>query len=100
MATKGEEQAPRRLKLADRYRAGWRWGAVVRELRVPLLRRGHQLLEAPGRPQALEKTIVAGEVHVVHPAADRDRMLQPAQRLVRLADQRVGPGHQVRPVLV
>src|SRR5439155_17685195 len=36
---------------------------------------------------------VAGEVPVVDPAANLDRMLQPAQSLVRLVDQRVGPGH-------
>src|SRR5437762_11757673 len=61
---------------------------------------GDQFIEPRSRPEALEEPVVAGEVPVVDPAANLDRMLQPAQGLVRFADQRVGPGHQVRPVLV
>src|SRR6266702_7673069 len=61
---------------------------------------GDQLIEPRSRSEAREEPVVAGEVPVVDPAANLDRMLQPAQSLVRLADQRVGPGHQVRPVLV
>jgi hypothetical protein len=73
----------------------WRGSAVIRESRVPLPRGRHQLLESPSRPQALEETIVPGEVDVVDPAADPDRMLQPAQRLIRLPDERVRSGHEV-----
>ena len=39
--------------------------------------------------QTLEEPVVTGEVHVVGPAADRDGMLEPAQRLVVLAHQRI-----------
>src|SRR5439155_23674 len=40
---------------------------------------GDQFIEPRSRPEALEEPVVAGEVPVVDPAANLDRMLQPAQ---------------------
>jgi hypothetical protein len=74
-----------------------RYGMILRSAWGPLPRRGHQLLELRGRAQVLQEPVVPGE-DVVDPAADRDGMVESAQRLVGLADQRIGARQEVRPV--